>query len=98
MQPATVARPEPGRFRLFRGEHFAIELVILAAVVLTVLAFYFRDPLTRRELTFTPDGDGQTFLSYQFNDSDMGGNSLVAAEEGRPLAWTCDLRPAYEYR
>ena len=98
MQPATVARPEPGRFRLFRGEHFAIELVILAAVVLTVLAFYFRDPLTRRELTFTPDGDGQTFLSYQFNDSDMGGNSQVSLVGERPLAWSCDLRPDYEYR
>jgi diguanylate cyclase (GGDEF)-like protein/PAS domain S-box-containing protein len=98
MQPATVERPGPGRFRPFRGEHFAIELVIVAAVALTVLAFFFRDPLTRRELTFTPADDGISFLSYQFNDSDMGGNSLVAAEEGRPLAWTCDLRPAYEYR
>ena len=98
MQPATVERPGPGRFRPFRGEHFAIELVIVAAVVLTVLAFWFRDPLTRREMTFTPDGQGQTFLSYQFNDSDMGGNSQVRFDEARPLAWVCDLRPVYEFR
>lgn len=98
MQAATAARPGPARFRPFGGEHFAIELVVLAAVVLTVLAFWFRDPLTRREIVLTPEGQGQTFLGYQFGDSQMGGDSEVRLDETRPLSWTCELGGRYEYR
>lgn len=98
MQAATVGSPRKGGFRPFQGENLATELVVLAAVVLTVLAFYFRDPLTQREISFTPAGEGLNYIGYQFDDSHMGGTSAAAAVAGDPLSWTCDLQPTYEYR
>ncbi len=84
--------------RLFRRSHLAVEVAVVAAAVLTLLASYYRDPLTQRELSFTPTGEGMAYTSYQFDDRTNGGTSVAGAKVGRPLAWTCDLTAVYEYR
>jgi hypothetical protein len=36
-------------------------------------------------------------MSYQYDDQDNGGTSVVTADQSRHLAWTCDLTKTYEY-
>ena len=97
MQTATDGHTRPGKFRPFGREHLAAELVVVAAIMLTVLGFGFRDTLTRRELSFTPDAQGRTFLGYQYDDKTNGGTSTIGFDSERPLTWTCNLTLAYEY-
>ena len=97
MLTATERRPRPGRFRPFRGEHAAVEMVVAAAIVLTFCSFYFRDTLTMRELVYTPAGEGVAYLGYQYDDASSNGTSTVVVEEGRPLSWTCNLTHAFEF-
>jgi diguanylate cyclase (GGDEF)-like protein/PAS domain S-box-containing protein len=75
-----------------------VELLVLAAAVLTAFASYNREALTHRELSFSAWDSGTGYLSYQFDDRDMGGTSKASAEPGSGMGWICDLTTAYEYR
>lgn len=86
------------RFRPFRRGHLTVELLVVGAAVLTALASYYRDTLTHRELTFRPRDSGSAYISYQFDDRDMGGTSVASAAPASALSWVCDLTTAYEYR
>jgi diguanylate cyclase (GGDEF)-like protein/PAS domain S-box-containing protein len=97
MRAAAGARAGPNRFRLFPADFPIVELIVGAAVVLTALAFYFRDPLTHLELSFAPQDNGTAYDAYYYGDESNGGTSVAAAEVGRALAWTCDLTRTYEY-
>jgi len=97
MLTATDERPRPGRSRPLRGEHTAVELVVVVAIALTFCGFYFRDALTMRELSYAPAGEGVSFLGYQYDDATNEGTSMVTLEEGRPLSWTCELTHAFQY-
>jgi diguanylate cyclase (GGDEF)-like protein/PAS domain S-box-containing protein len=90
-------RPSRGRFQFLHGDYLPLELVVVAAVILTVLAFYFRDPLTQREVSFVPADVGRTYALYQYDDANQGGQSRVTADPARPLRWVCDVSKAYEY-
>jgi diguanylate cyclase (GGDEF)-like protein/PAS domain S-box-containing protein len=97
MQAAIGERAGRNGFRLFRRDHLTVELLVVAAAVLTAFASYNRDTLTRRELSFRSQDNGATYATYQYDDHPNGGTSAVAAEAGPGLGWTCDLTKAYEY-
>ena len=84
-------------FLPFRRDYLTIELAILVALVLTALASYYREPLTRLEQSFVPQGDGTAYYSYHYGDEADGGTSVAAPEAEQGLAWTCDLTLAYQY-
>jgi diguanylate cyclase (GGDEF)-like protein/PAS domain S-box-containing protein len=98
MRAAIGERALRTGFRLFRRDHLTVELLVLLAAVLTALASYYREALTHRELSFRAQDSGTAYLSYQFDDRDMGGTSNASAEPGVGLGWICDLRTTYEYR
>jgi hypothetical protein len=41
-------RPSRGKYRHLQVKHLGVEMVVAAAVILTLLAVCFRDPLTHR--------------------------------------------------
>src|SRR5688500_9552262 len=98
MRAAIGERAGPNSFRPFRRDHLTVELLVIAAAVLTGFASYNRDALTHRELSVRAQDNGTAYLSYQFDDRDMGGTSNASVEAGPGLGWTCDLTTAYEYR
>src|SRR5262245_25938303 len=81
----------------FRRDYLTIEVAILVAIVLTALAVYYRAPLTSQEQSFTPQGNGSVYYSYQYGDQTDGGTSVAAPDAARALAWTCDLTRTYQY-
>jgi diguanylate cyclase (GGDEF)-like protein/PAS domain S-box-containing protein len=95
----VIKKPsELSRFRPFRRGHMTVELLVVGAVVLTALASFYRDTLTHRELSFRTQDSGTAYVSYQFDDRDMGGTSNASADPGSSLGWTCNLTTVYEYR
>ena len=77
--------------------YLSLEWVVLCAALLTALAFYFREPLTTRQLSLGPAEAGTAYDSYFYGDESNGGNSVARSAPGRPLAWSCDLATAIEY-
>jgi diguanylate cyclase (GGDEF)-like protein/PAS domain S-box-containing protein len=75
-----------------------VELLVVAAAILTATASYNRHALTHRELSFRAQDNGSSYLSYRFDDRDMGGTSAASAEAGSGLGWICNLTTTYEYR
>jgi diguanylate cyclase (GGDEF)-like protein/PAS domain S-box-containing protein len=98
MRAAMGERAQRKGFRLFRRDHLTVELLVIVAAVLTAAASYNRDTLTHRELSFAAHENGTAYLSYQFDDRDMGGTSNASADRGSGLSWICDLTTTYEYR
>ncbi len=98
MRAAIGKGAGPDNFRPFRRDHMIVELLFVAAAVLTAFASYYRDALTHRDLSLRPQGDGSSYLSYRFDDRDMGGTSTASADARSGLGWICDLTTAYEYR
>ena len=97
MQSASAERAAPKGHWHFRRAHLSVELVVLAAALLTALACYHRDDLTSSEVSLGPEDVGTLVEGYQYDDHGNGGASLVASQAGRPLAWDCDLSRAYVY-
>ena len=77
--------------------YLSLERVVLFAALLTALAFYFREPLTRRQLVFGPAESGTGFQTYLYGDQSNGGSSVVARAPRHPLAWSCLLTTAAQY-
>lgn len=98
MRAAMGERIKRIGIRPFRRDHLTIELLVLVAAALTAVASYYRDALTHRELSFFPQDEGIAYVSYRFDDRDVGGSSNAAAEEVSYVGWICDLTTAYEYR
>jgi diguanylate cyclase (GGDEF)-like protein/PAS domain S-box-containing protein len=98
MRAAIKKHAGPNGFRPLRRGHLTIELLVVGAAVLTAFASYYRDTLTHRELSFRSQDSGSAYVSYQFDDRDMGGTSHAAADPASGLGWTCDLTTAYAYR
>jgi len=98
MRAAIGERAEPKSFRLFRRDHLTVELLVVAAAILTAVASYNRGALTHLELSLMSQDNGTAYLSYQFDDRDMGGTSNASAEPASGVGWICDLTTTYEYR
>ncbi|HSG34509.1 MAG TPA: hypothetical protein VLA37_08230, partial [Sphingomonadaceae bacterium] len=97
MRAAKKRHAGPDGFAPGRGVHFTAEAVVLAAVLLTGLASYNREALTKLEQAYGPEDNGPVFASYQYDDADNGGTSSVFQVENQSLSWICDLRKTYEY-
>ena len=68
------------------------------ALAVTALLAVLADPLTARHLTLDARGAGKGFDRYWYADESSGGNSTVLPDDHKPLAWSCSLGPAYEFR
>lgn len=98
MQTAIEIRALRRTPRPPRRSAISIEAVVIAAVLVTVLAVYFRDALTLREVTISPMGESASFSSYAFDDRGNGGTSVASAPSDKALRWSCDLTTGFEYR
>lgn len=98
MSAATGKNGGPTRFRFLQRDYLTIELLVVAAAILTAFASYNRQALTHRELSFSSQDNGKSYLSYQFDDRGMGGSSVASAAAGSGPGWICDLTTKYEYR
>jgi diguanylate cyclase (GGDEF)-like protein/PAS domain S-box-containing protein len=67
------------------------------AIVLTLLAVWFREPLTTRRIELGPQSQGKLFFAYNYGDQPSGGDSAVTADPKNPLALSCVLGAAYEW-
>ena len=76
---------------------FAIEAIVATAIALTLLAVWFREPLTTRRIELGPQSQGKLFYAYNYGDQPTGGNSTVTADPKNPLALSCLLGSAYEW-
>jgi diguanylate cyclase (GGDEF)-like protein/PAS domain S-box-containing protein len=81
---------------MLRGA-FAVEAVVATAVALTILAVWFREPLTTRRLEFGPEAQGKLFFAYDYADQSNGGTSSVEQHAGNPLILSCTLRSTYQW-
>ena len=97
MRAAIGDRAGAKRFRPFHRDHLTVELLVIAAAVLTALVSYNRDALTHRQLNFGPINNGTASATYQYDDRTNGGSSVATAVAGHTASWTCDLTKAYEY-
>ena len=77
--------------------YLSLERLVLFAALLSALAFYFREPLTRRQLTFGAAANGTGYQSYLYGDQSNGGSSIASQTPGNPLAWSCLLTAAVQY-
>ena len=73
------------------------EAFIAAAIVATVLAVYFQDPLTRRSVSFGPAESGSDFYAFSYDDVGDHGASKARLDSERTLAWHCDLRKGAQW-
>jgi diguanylate cyclase (GGDEF)-like protein/PAS domain S-box-containing protein len=76
---------------------FSLEGIVLVAALLSACAFYFREPMTTRQLRVGPVESEAGFQAYQYGDEGNGGRSVASAEVGRPFAWSCNLATAIDY-
>lgn len=83
--------------RRMARDAWSIEFLVGVAVALTLFAVAFREPLTRQVVQFGPDQVGKTFYAYAYDDHQNGGRSQLTYDESRPLRWTCDLKPDFEW-
>jgi len=90
-RPARVPKWQTAGFRLF-----SLEALVVAALVATALALFYRDALTRETLTIDAAAAGKAFQSYAFDDRAEGGKSQASIKG--PLDWTCVLTDDYRYR
>jgi diguanylate cyclase (GGDEF)-like protein/PAS domain S-box-containing protein len=90
---ALLRRPRP-----VRRSALSIEVVVVAAVLMTLVAVYFRDPLTLRETVISSTDQSPSFSTYSFDDRGNGGLSVASNRSERALVWACDLRNTYEFR
>lgn len=75
----------------------SVESIVAIAVALTLVAIYFREPLTSDNLVVGPAMVGKSIDSYTFDDRGNGGTSRVSADPRTPLKWTCALSTGFGY-
>jgi signal transduction histidine kinase len=90
-QPAGGNRH--GRLSIRR---FKLEAAVLLLLLSTFALMQFQDLFARRTLSLRPDNLAP-YLPYWYNDAGEGGRSAITVNRARPLVWSCDLRPGYEY-
>ena len=72
------------------------EIAVISLLLLTIAAICFANLILRNTLVIGPD-DTSTFVTQWHADGSMGGNSIIRADRQKPLAWSCELRPRYQY-
>ena len=92
---ATASGVESNRHVILK--FFSIESIIAVAIALTVLAVAYREPLTRQALEFGPQDQTHLFYSYSYDDHPDGGHSTAKSDPARPLAFTCELHPGFQW-
>jgi diguanylate cyclase (GGDEF)-like protein/PAS domain S-box-containing protein len=65
---------------------------------MTLVAAYFRDPLTLRETVISSMDESVSFTAYSFDDRGNGGSSVASIQSEQTLAWACELGKASENR
>src|SRR5690348_9367450 len=75
----------------------AVEAIVAVAIVATVFAVAYREPLTRQTLELSPADEGKRFYGYTYDDRSNGGTSVGDYSAADPLAWTCTLRQAFNW-
>jgi diguanylate cyclase (GGDEF)-like protein/PAS domain S-box-containing protein len=91
MPPAgllTIRRSSSARLRRWPGA----EILVAFAALITLLAIYYRVPLTTESLDIGPGGIGRIFDAYSYDDRSSGGESAARYDPKHPLSWSCDLR------
>ena len=76
---------------------FLVEAVVAAAILLTIFAVAFREPLTTRRLEFARATEGKLYYAYSYADQPSGGTSTAAVEPTDPLALNCILKATYPW-
>jgi diguanylate cyclase (GGDEF)-like protein/PAS domain S-box-containing protein len=74
-----------------------LDRLVLAAIIVTALACYFREPLTRRSLTILPEDAGKTFDTVLTDDRAEGGSSVASHIGPSPLDWACRMTTKYRW-
>jgi diguanylate cyclase (GGDEF)-like protein/PAS domain S-box-containing protein len=83
--------PSPASWHIF-------DLLVGIALVLTVVATYFREPLTTRSFVLDANGAGSLFRMFLYDDRGNEGTSQASVDPHAPLKWTCVLTQKYAYR
>jgi diguanylate cyclase (GGDEF)-like protein/PAS domain S-box-containing protein len=74
-----------------------VELFIAAAMVATVLALFYRQPLITRTIVMDANGAGSRFDAYAYDDSASGGLSKSSLDPQHPLSWRCKLVKKFDW-
>lgn len=91
--PIPERRARIGRRALVANAKF--ELLVFVLLLVTFAAIQWEDRILLRTTHFTPATlGGYTTLGQ--TDSAIGGRSTIASG-AKPLTWSCDLRPGFEY-
>ena len=72
------------------------ELVVIGLLVLTIAAISFAGLILRNTVRIGPGGS-TPFTTEWHGDEGLGGNSTVTVAPARPLTWSCQLHPRYQY-
>jgi len=94
---ATSPAPAGKSVRSALLHALSIEAIIALAIALTVVAIAYREPLTKQTLEFGPLDQAHLFYSYAYDDHPDGGHSTATSDPGRPLAFTCELHPGFQW-
>ncbi len=73
------------------------ELAVIGLLVLTVGAISFAGLILRNTMNIRPGGAIPFSVEWHSDAVAHGGNSLIWGDKARPLTWSCDLRPKYQY-
>nr|NUR37624.1 diguanylate cyclase [Sphingomonas sp.] len=76
---------------------FGFDALVALAMLLTALAIFFQDALTREDISLGPKDLGTSFYSYAYDDHFDGGNSRATVDKAGPLAFTCEVRAGFAY-
>ena len=87
-------RARPGFVRALSDLRF--EIAVIALLVLTIAAILFANTILRETLVIGSGGVSPSATRWHADEA-MGGNSAIEANPRRPLAWSCTLRPLYQY-
>ena len=79
----------------FTISRFKAEAAALVLLISTFAAIQFQELFTSSKITIRA-GALTSYAPYSYNDAASGGNSTVTPGK-RPLSWSCELRPAYQY-
>jgi diguanylate cyclase (GGDEF)-like protein/PAS domain S-box-containing protein len=96
MRASSAITDSDGR-GLGRVSSPVLDRLIIAAILVTALACYFREPLTRRSLTIGPEHAGKLYQTAFSDDRAEGGSSEAGGISGQPLNWSCNLTAKYRW-
>lgn len=75
---------------------FKLEATLLCLIIGTLAAVVWQDDLLKRSTVIKADFLHH-YVGYGYGDEGLGGQSHATVDPGRPLTWTCNLRPGYQY-